>query len=133
MRERDWQPIATAPKDFGWMLGYNAECGVAVYCRLDGQLLSVAVDNLTKRLKLVDFWPPTVWMPLPAGPVAAPVEAARQQDSTEILMQIGAYCQHRAWCAQRLRSSQCSCGLQQAQEALIAAVAAPRPDLFPAL
>jgi len=50
-----WQPIATAPKDGSWFLGWNADCGHIVY--RDGPGLIAGEDP-----------EPTHWMPLPVPP-----------------------------------------------------------------
>lgn len=52
-----WQPIATAPKDGSWFLGWNRDCGCFIW--RDGPSLITGEDPQ-----------PTHWMPLPAPPRA---------------------------------------------------------------
>lgn len=65
-----WHPIETAPTAFGWFLGYGPTCGVAVFCRLDGELLSIGVNLSENSIALVNVWQPTHWRRLPDPPEA---------------------------------------------------------------
>ena len=79
MRERDWQPIETAPKD-----GTNVLLWWPFWCKGRPTIGYFGFHGIQQwaapECLEGDGDPPTHWMPLPAGPGAAPVEAARQQD-----------------------------------------------------
>lgn len=64
---QQWQPIETAPKEYRWFIGYGPECGVAMFCWLDGKFLTVGVCE-DSTMAVDEFWQPTHWMPLPLQP-----------------------------------------------------------------
>ena len=67
-RERDWQDIATAPKDRSWFLAWDYDGGFYVY-RLGPGLMSGGEPQ------------PTHWQPLPAPPSLRSLEGREPQET----------------------------------------------------